>query len=64
MNRLRYALSKRQEAALRWLVWRLPRGLVYWCYIRVGVHATTGRYGDTIVPELPMMEALKRWERR
>jgi hypothetical protein len=33
-----------------------------WCYVRVGAHATTGRYGDTVVPELSMMDALQRWD--
>ncbi len=25
-------------------------------------HATQGKYGTTIVPELSMMDAIKRWE--
>ena len=45
-----------------WLSWHLPRGLVYWCAIRVGAHATTGRYGSQNVPELVFMDALRRWE--
>ncbi len=45
-----------------WVAWKLPRPLAYWCSIRVGVHATTGPYGDTVVPELPMMDMLKRWD--
>jgi hypothetical protein len=52
----------RAEKIWQWLAWRLPRGLVYWCAIRVMAHATTGRYGTTVVPELPAMEALSRWE--
>ncbi len=45
-----------------WLAWKLPRPLVKWCAYRVGAHATTGQYGSTIVPELYMMDALKRWD--
>jgi hypothetical protein len=45
-----------------WFVWKLPRKLVMWCYIRVGAHATTGKFGDTLVPEITMMDALQRWD--
>jgi hypothetical protein len=46
------------------LVWALPRSLVYWCAIRLIAHATTGKHGATIVPELSAMDALQRWEER
>ena len=58
----RYLAGKQAEQALRWVAWRLPRRLVMWCYIRVGAHATTGQYENTVVPELSMMDALKRWD--
>lgn len=61
---LRYGLGSRlyrlQEESLRWLAWRLPRPLVYWCAIRLWAHATTGRYGTTIPSTLPVDEALRR----
>lgn len=70
MNRLkylwldrRYLLNRRYEAFVRWIVWRLPRELVMWCYIRVAAHATTGKYANTTVPDLSMMDALQRWEK-
>ena len=44
------------------VAWLLPRRVVTWCYVRVGAHATTGKYGNTIVPELSMMDALGRWD--
>jgi hypothetical protein len=50
------------EKTLRWIAWHLPRNLVKWCYVRVGAHATSGQYGDTVVPELRMMDALRRWD--
>lgn len=40
----------------------LPRWLVYAACIRLVAHATTGRYGNTLVPGLTAMDALKRWE--
>lgn len=54
---------KRERWMLR-IVWWLPRSIAYWCAVRVFAHATTGEYGNTIVPELTAMEALKRWEAR
>lgn len=50
------------EKFLFWLVWKLPKRLVYICAIRVGAHATTNDYANTVVPELKFMEALERWE--
>jgi hypothetical protein len=40
----------------------MPRGLVYWCAIRLMAHATVGRYSNQVVPELTALEALKRWD--
>jgi len=59
---IKYEIRKRQEALLRKIVWRLPPKFVMWCYIRVVAYATTGKYGNTVVPELSAMDALKRWE--
>lgn len=50
-----------REKLLIWIAWHLPKELVKWCYIRVGVYATTGEYGNTVVPEITMTDALKRW---
>ena len=50
------------EKIIIWIVWRLPRSIVYWSAIRVMAHATTGQHGDTEVPALTGMDALKRWE--
>jgi len=44
------------------IAWMLPKRLAMWCAIRVMAYATCGKYGDTIVPELTAMDALKRWE--
>jgi hypothetical protein len=52
----------RTDRLYQWLAYRLPKGLVYWAAIRMFAHATTGKYGDTIVTELDVMEALKRWD--
>ena len=51
-----------KEKIIMCIVWHLPKWLIYWATIRLMAHATTGKYGNTIVPELEAMEALKRWE--
>lgn len=43
------------------LAWVLPKQLVYWCGIRIIGFAATGRYSKTVVTELPVMEAIRRW---
>lgn len=42
----------------------LPKRVVYFAAIRLGAYATSGKYGDTLVPELPLMDALGRWEKQ
>lgn len=64
MMEWRYWMAKRAERVLLWFVWRLPRTLVMWCYIRVAAHATTGQFSNTVVPNLGMMDALQRWDVR
>jgi hypothetical protein len=51
-----------RENLLMWLAWRMPRGLVYWCVIRVWAAATTGEYGSEEGPAIRVETALKRWD--
>jgi hypothetical protein len=44
-----------------WIAWHLPKELVKWCVIRAGVHATTGQYAATVVPQIAFVDVLKRW---
>ncbi len=44
-----------------WFVDMLPRKLLYFCFLKVMAHATTGQYGETVVPELTGMDAIKRY---
>ena len=41
----------------------LPPKLVSGCAMRMIVSATTGKYENTVVPELTAIEACKRWNR-
>lgn len=59
---MKYTIAEIKERILTAIAWRLPRPLVYWCYIRVASHATTGKWDTTEPDSLSMMEALKRWD--
>ena len=68
IRRTREALPAHRGEEVRDALWvtagyLLPRRVVYYAAIRLGVEATTGRYGSTVVPELGLMDAIKRWER-
>ena len=57
-----YRLNKIKEKLAFWVAWRMPRWLVYFCAVRLMSHATTGKYSNTIVPELGIIDALERWD--
>ena len=61
---LRRVLRNRDlfETINKWIAWRLPKSLVYWCAIRLIAHSTTGKYSSQFVPELTCINALKTWE--
>jgi hypothetical protein len=44
-----------------WIAGKMPKKLVYYCFMSVMVHATTGEYSSTIVPDLTGMDAIKRY---
>ena len=45
----------------RWIAWRLPHSVVYWAYMRVVAHATSGKWGSEEVGSVHIMDAAKRW---
>ena len=51
------------ERFFRWVAWKLPRQLVYWCAIRLLAHVTSGYWSKTVVPELTAVDALQRFEK-
>jgi hypothetical protein len=55
-------IRRKAEKLVMGIAWRLPKRLVMWCAYRVGAHATQGKYGNTVVPELTFMDAMQRWE--
>lgn len=58
----KYKARKFTEKVQRKIAWLLPRSIVMWAYIRVVLHATNGKWGNTVVPEVTAMDALKRWD--
>ena len=58
---IRVRIARKREAVSRWIAWHLPQEVVTWAAVRVGAHATTGKYGSTLVPEMTFMDALGRW---
>lgn len=44
-----------------WVVAKLPQKLIYFAFMHVMAHSTTGKYSHTIVPELTGMDAIKRY---
>ena len=54
--------GRMKEKTMLRIVRLLPKTLVYWCAIEVVAIATTGKYSNTVVPDLPAMEAIKRYE--
>jgi hypothetical protein len=51
-----------REKTLLYIVWKLPKEIVYWSFIRVSAHATTGQYGKHNPHDVSIMDALERWE--
>jgi hypothetical protein len=50
-----------KEKFLFWLLSKLPVTLVYYCGVHIISYSTTGRYGNTILPELTFAEGLERY---
>ena len=44
-----------------WLSDKLPKKLVYFSFLQVMAHSTTGQYGNTVVPELSGLDAIERY---
>ena len=57
----RYELMKRKEKIQLWIVWHLPKWVIYWATIRLVAFAT-GKRSKATPDEMKMMDALKIWE--
>ena len=56
-------MKKRELGFWLWIAGRLPKRLISACLIKAIAFATSGKYGNTIVPETTAMEVLGRWEK-
>ena len=59
-----YGWPRTRERLERWVAWHLPREVVKWCFYRMTAHATTGQYGNTLVPGLTWETIAERWDDR
>ena len=44
-----------------WVIRKLPKKMIYFSFMHVMAYATTGKYGNTVVPELSGIDAIKRY---
>lgn len=55
--------NRARDAACGFIVELLPRRVVYFATIKVWAFATSGKYGDTLAPEITTAETIERWEK-
>ncbi len=58
---MKYQIRHRNDKVLIWLARRLPKQLKMRVYFDILAHSTTGKYGNTIVPEITAMDAIDRY---
>jgi hypothetical protein len=61
MNRIEEIRKRCKDNFQYWVASKLPKWLVMRATVRLAVYATTGKYSSTVVPELTVMEAIRRW---
>lgn len=54
--------NERREAILFWLAQHMPRSLRYYATIMAAAEATSGKWSNTVVPELTVTDMLRRIE--
>ena len=58
-----FRIDELKENFYSWLSYRLPKNLVYYATIRLGVNGTTGKYNATNVANVRFVTILNRWEK-
>jgi len=58
----RYLVNRQLDKLKWWLADKLPNTIKMRVFMLIVGRATTGKYSNTIVPDLTAMEAIKRWE--
>ena len=54
-------MNQLKEKIIKFIVWHLPKSIIYWAAIRLFAHATDEKYSKTNAVELTLPEALLRW---
>lgn len=55
-------MKKTRNRLSHFVARHLPDRVKYWATITVGAYATTGKYGNTVTPELRLTDALQRFQ--
>lgn len=55
-------MKVKQFNGWQWLARKLPKKLLYFCFLQVMAYATQGKYGNTKIFELTGMDAIGRFE--
>ena len=55
-------MTKEREEEARRAAEALSDDVIYFAAIKLMAYATSGEYHQTNIPELPGMEAIRRWE--
>ena len=53
-----------KERTIKWVAWRVPRAIVYWCVVRVWAYGISNGDGYMSPEKLTYPEALRRWDDR
>jgi len=54
-------MSLKEVSFWYWFVRKIPKKMVYFCFMHVMAYSTTGKYRSSIVPELSGMDAIERY---
>ena len=60
-SELKYHINRKVEHITIWIAHRLPKKLKMRVYFDVLAHATTGKYGKTVVTDITAMNAADRY---
>jgi len=55
-------MNSREVNFWHWFVDKIPKRIMYFCFIHVMAYSTTGKYGSSVVSELSGMDAIGRYQ--
>lgn len=60
--KIKYSIRTAIDKICEGVAYALPKRIAYFAMIRIFVHGTTNKYGNTVATEVTAIEILKRWE--